>query len=219
MIEVVVAEDADDRTEDLLLGGPVRVVGQVEHGGLEVVAPVKPGRSTAAARHRAAALFGEADELFAAGALRGGDDRSHQLGWIGRAADRDVAVGGADRGDHFVLAVVRDEHPGGGHAGLARGHGHDGHGTAGDPVDRVVEVDLGRLAAEFEGDPLHRRGGLGEDPPTNRGRAGERHHVDRRIGGEELCALGAVLHDHAEHAGRQARRLRRRERRRATTAA
>ena len=35
----------------------------------------------------------------------------------------------------------------------------------------VVEVDLRRLAAQLERDPLHRRGGLGEDLTPDRGRA------------------------------------------------
>ena len=71
---------ADHRAEDLLLRRRVGVVGQVEHGGLEVVAAVEPGRTAAADGDLAAVLLGEADEPLAALTLRGADDRTHHRG-------------------------------------------------------------------------------------------------------------------------------------------
>ena len=43
IIDVPVADDTEYRTEDLLLGRGVRVVGQVQHGRFEVVAPFETG--------------------------------------------------------------------------------------------------------------------------------------------------------------------------------
>jgi hypothetical protein len=109
--------------------------------------------------------------------------------------------------DHLVLARRRHQHPGRGDARLPGGHRHCDHRPDRRAVDGVVEVELCRLAAELERHALHRRRGLGEDPASDRGRSGERHHVDRRVGGEQLGAVGALLHDHAEHPGRDAGRL------------
>ena len=53
------------RAEDLVLGRGVGVVGQVEHGRLEVVAPVEPGRPAAAEGDLAAVLLGERDVALA----------------------------------------------------------------------------------------------------------------------------------------------------------
>ena len=69
VVEVVVGEHPDHRAEDLLLRRRVGVVGQVEHGRLEVVAAVEAGRPAAAGRDLAAVLLGEADEPLAALAL------------------------------------------------------------------------------------------------------------------------------------------------------
>ena len=49
-------------------------------------------------------------------------------------------------------------------------------------VDRgVVEDDVGRLAAELQGDPLAGAGHRPGDRPADLGRAGERHLVDVRV--------------------------------------
>ena len=45
----------------------------------------------------------------------------------------------------------------------------------------VGEDDVGVLAAELEGDLLHRRGGGGHDPPAGLEAAGERDQVDARV--------------------------------------
>ena len=51
----------------------------------------------------------------------------------------------------------------------------------GHPLHRVGQVDLRRLAAELERDALHRRRRLRQDRRPDRGRSGERDHVDRRV--------------------------------------
>ena len=84
----------------------------------------------------------------------------------------------ADRLEHLLTLILGHEHARGGDAGLARG-AHDHHrGAHRGAVHRVGQIDLRRLAAEFQRDPLDRRRRLGEDLATRHGRPGERHHVD-----------------------------------------
>ena len=156
---------AEDRAEDLLLRRRVGVVGQVEHGRLEVVAPVEAGRAAAAGDDLAAVLLGQRRRY-----------RSHRSRWaalmtgpiivrrLGRRADRERAVGRrpppraprpcARRGTSMRVAAT--------HAWPAVIGDHRA-APAADPVDRVGQVDLRRLAAELERDALHRRRGLGQD--------------------------------------------------------
>ena len=91
------------------------------------------------------------------------------------------AVRRTDRLEDLVLAVLRHEHPGGGHARLTGRHGNDLRGAGSDPVQGIGEIDLSRLAAELQCNPLHGRGGLGQDLPADSRRSGEGNHVHRRI--------------------------------------
>ena len=68
----------------------------------------------------------------------------------------------------------------------------------------VVEQDVGRLAAELEGDLLDRLGAELGDPLAGAGGAGERHHVDVGVGGDRLADDRAEAGHEVEHAGRQA---------------
>ena len=97
------------------------------------------------------------------------------------------------------------QHPGPGGAGLAGVEQAVGHAD----LDRggqvgVVEDDVGRLAAQFEGDPLDLLGGERADPPAGPGRAGERDHVDVGVGRQRLAGDRAVPGHEVVDAGRQA---------------
>ena len=105
-------------------------------------------------------------------------------GSAGSLAPIDSMVVGGDL-DGLVVAVPRHHQPGGDRAPLA---GVDAGGEGGGAGHRghvgVVERDGRGLAAELEEDPLQGGRGGGHDRPAGRGRAGERHHVDPRVGGQ-----------------------------------
>jgi hypothetical protein len=69
---------------------------------------------------------------------------------------------------------------------------------------RVVEQDVGRLAAEFLGHALDRVGGGLAPRDAGAGRAGERHHVDVGMRGHRGAHRRAVAVDEVEHARRHA---------------
>ena len=66
----------------------------------------------------------------------------------------------------------------------------------------VVEHDRGRLAAELEEQPLHRRRALLHDPLADGGRAGERDQVDLRRQRELLADEVVRRGDDVDDAGR-----------------
>ena len=114
------------------------------------------------------------------------------------------------RGDLLGLGepVARHEHPGQRRAGLAGVEERllhavaDGLGEA--LAVEVVEQHVGRLAAELEGDLLHRLGAELGDALAGPRRPGERHHVDVGVGGDRLADLRSEAGHEVEHAGRQA---------------
>ena len=152
VVEIAVAQHADHRTEDLFLRSRIGVVRQVEHRGLEVVAAVETRGAAAAAEHLAAVLFGQlrrsARTCSRCAALIIGP----MIATVGRWARPTLmrAVDRADRLQHFFLAVLRNQHPGGRHAGLAGSASHHRQRADGGAVYRVRQVDLRRLAAEFQ---------------------------------------------------------------------
>ena len=123
-------------------------------------------------------------------------------------------------GWNFVVDLVGGDALGVGEA--SPGHEHAGEGGAGlarvqvalaDAVAdgrlevlvvEVVEQDVGRLAAELEGDALEGVGRRLGDALAGPGRAGERHHVDVGVRDDGLADDGAGAGDEVEHAGGQA---------------
>ena len=77
--------------------GRVGVVGQVEDGGLDVVALVETRRAPTTEGDLGPVFLGEGDVALATLSLAGADQRAHEVRRIGRVADRDHAVGGATR--------------------------------------------------------------------------------------------------------------------------
>ena len=69
----------------------------------------------------------------------------------------------------------------------------------------VGEHDVGALAAQLEGDPLHLGGAAGHDPLADLGRAGEADLADRRVGDEPLPDHRALARHDVEHVRRAAR--------------
>jgi hypothetical protein len=69
---------------------------------------------------------------------------------------------------------------------------------------RVVEDDVGALAAQFLGHALDGRGGVAGHLDAGAGRAGERDHVDLGMAGDRGADGRAVAVDQVEHAGRHA---------------
>ena len=72
-------------------------------------------------------------------------------------------------------------------------------------VRRVGEDDVGRLAAEFEIDPLQVGAGrILEQLAPDRAGAGEDQHVDIHVQAECFAGDGTLAGDNVEHAVRQA---------------
>jgi hypothetical protein len=195
---VLVGQDGDDRSKDLLAGDR-HVVGDArEHRGTNIEAAVEVFGTAHAAGHQFGALVDAGlDQLLDLLVLRGVHDRAESGLGILRVAD-DELLGSfpGDLLDLFVTAL-RHEHAGGGGAGLSAVHHHavDALGDGGLEID-VGQQDVGRLAAQFLGHALHggRRGLRHAD--TGAGRAGERHHVDVGMRGHRLADHGARAVDH-----------------------
>ena len=177
------------RAEDLLLR---RGVARCRAGRARWARSSSRGRAARAAATDGdlpAVLLGERDEPFAPLPLRGADDRPHH-----RRRDRSAhrrrstpyAAPTASRTSSLRRAGTSMR--------VAATHAWPAvmATTIMAPVatrsTRVGQVDLRRLPSELERDALHRRCGLGEDLLSDRGRAGERDHVDRGIGREQLGA-------------------------------
>ena len=75
------------------------------------------------------------------------------------------------------------------------------HGDVHLEVRRIVEHDLGRLAAQFEEHALQRSGALLHDALADAGRAGERDQVDARIGHQHFAGQRRIgTEHHVDHA-------------------
>ena len=109
-------------------------------------------------------------------------------------------------GDEVVVDRAFDDDPRAGRAdlpGVQKGAGQcvvDGSGEVG-----VGKHDVRVLAAELEGDLLHRPRCCCHDRATGREAAGERHHVDARIRDEWYADVGTGPEDEVDDAVRQAR--------------
>ena len=102
VVDVVVADHAEDRAEDLVSGCGVVVVGQVEDRRLEVVAPRGLGRPAAAEHDLGAVLLGQGDVALATIARRRVDQGpDHHARIVGRIhifdLERSLAVDLDDR--------------------------------------------------------------------------------------------------------------------------
>ncbi len=115
-------------------------------------------------------------------ALLGRDDGTEVGLGIEPRADARLARPLGERAHDLVELVLVHEQPASGVAGLA-GVEVDPHEGARDGRLEVGigEDDVGRLAAELEGDPLERAPGLLTDLPAHLGRAGEGDLVDARV--------------------------------------
>ena len=169
------------------------VVGHVEHGRLEVVAPLEAGRAGAAAHDGGAGVDRGGDVVLAALALRRRDERAEQGRGVGRVADLQHPRDADRLLEDLRLAVLGHEHAGRRDTGLTGVGGEHGRAPHRRPLDRVGEVELHRLAAELEQDALHGRRGLRHDRPPHRGGAGEAHAVDRGVRRQQLAALDSRL--------------------------
>ena len=104
--------------------------------------------------------------------------------FVDRLLDEDAAAGGAD------FALIDED---------AEERAVDGGFEIG-----VGEKDVGRLAAEFEGDALHSVGGLFHDDFADGGAAGEGDLVDVGMLNERSAAGFAEAGDDVDYARRQA---------------
>ena len=150
------------------------------------------GPAAAAAQHRALGQPGR-DVRLDLLAVRGGDQRAglgrrrrtgRRAG--SRSARRDQLV------DELVVDRLLDDQPGAGRADLAGVQEDRGQRE----VERGLEVgvgehDVGVLAAQLEGDLLHRGRGRGHDPPAGGQAAGERDQVDAGVLGQRRAGVGA----------------------------
>ena len=207
ILVVVVGDDRQHRAEDLLLGDGHRVVDVGEDGRLHVVAGVETLGLAEPAGHDTGALVDALlDVALDAVPLGLRDERTHVHALLGRRLDLHRLGGGRGDGNALLVAGAGEEHAGVGGAGLAVVEVGGEHAAAdgGGVVLDVVEDDVGRLAAELEGNPLDGAGGHLGHPLAGSGRTGERDHVDVGVGGDALADLGTGAHDHVEHAGRQA---------------
>ena len=204
VVVVLVLDDAQHGTEDLLLRDPHRVVDVPEHGLVDEPALVEAFGDTATECDLGALFLADLDVALHALLLglvgHGADDRFG----VGRQAEGQLVDGGDEGVDNFLVPVGRGENPARGVAGLTGDEEH----LAEETLDRVVEVgvvadDGGGLAAEFQGDRTHQRGTCLADRPAHLDAAGERDLVDIGVRHQILAGLHASG-DHVEHAARNA---------------
>jgi len=143
-------------------------------------------------------------EMLAAGALAGADHRAELGGGIVGAADFGTGKRLGHALQYFGLALLGHEHPGAEHAALAGVGQADRRGCAGGTADRIGQVDLRRLAAEFQHQALERRRRLLGDEGADGARTGEGDQVDPLVGGHQLAALEPAFEHDVEHAVGQA---------------
>ena len=106
-----------------------------------------------------------------------------------------------EQAEELVVRRPLDEDPRAGAAVLA-GVVEDGVRRAGGRGGQVGvgEDDVGALAAELEGHPLHLVGAAGHDLLADLGGAGEADLADQRVGDEPLADHRALARDDREHA-------------------
>src|SRR6266849_7199006 len=186
VVVVLVRQDRQHRTEDLLPRDGHRRLHAREDGRLDVVALRQAfWRVGAAQGEQGAFLDARADVLADALPLLGRCERTQprlrrarvpRLE-LGRRALRDL--------QRLVLALARDEHAGPRGAGLAAVEEGVGDRDSHRLVEiRVLEDDARRLAAQLQGDPLDGARRQLRYAPARGGRPGERDHVDARMAHE-----------------------------------
>ena len=114
---------------------------------------------------------------------------------------RDVLVDGLQDRDALVVPGARQQHPGRRGAALAGMHQRADADEARGVEVGVLQDDGRRLAAEFEEQPLHRRGALLHDPLADGRGAGERDHVDLRRQRELFADEVVRRRHHVHHTG------------------
>ncbi len=189
------------RAEDLLAGDAVRLRDAGEHRRREPEAALgQVARRRPAGRALGLAGVGE---LADAGQLRGGVDRADVGVLVERVADAQRGQPPLQRRDQFVGDRLLHEQPRAGAAHLALVEEDAVDDALDGLVERgVVEDDVGRLAAEFEREPLRRAGQRPLDDLADVGRAGERDLVDVVVLDERLPDRRAAGQD-VDHARRQ----------------
>ena len=106
----------------------------------------------------------------------------------------------------LVIAAARDQQARVDRATLPGVEHQHGRRHVHREIVRILEHDLGRLAAEFEEHALHRRRALCHDVLADAGRAGEADQVDARVGDQHLARQRRVVAEHnVEHARRKTR--------------
>ncbi len=180
----------------------------VEHGR-RVVVPTREGgvvgAGTAAAQYGALRETGR-DVRLDLRQMPGGDQRPGLGVGVEGAAEAD-APGAADHlVDEAVVQRVLDDQPGAGRTDLP---GMQEDGREGEIHGRlevgVGEHDVRVLAAEFQRDLLHRRGGGRHDASAGLQAAGEGDHVHRRVLGQGCARFGAGAQDEVGGTGRESR--------------
>ncbi len=202
LVDVLEAQRGEHRSEDLFLRDGHLGSHLVEDGGLDEVAgpidalPARPqlGAFRLARLHvaqHALHLFFR-DDRAQPGVLIEGIARRHLLGPLDQLLDERVVDARLDeqpraRGAHFPLPIEDS----GGHAsgrGLQIG---------------VGEHDVGRFAAQLQGDGLERRRRLAHDRRAHLGRAGERDLVHVGVADQRAAGAGSEARHHVEDAGRE----------------
>src|SRR5580692_9405159 len=153
----VVGDDREDRTEDLFLGDGHVVANVTENRGSDVVTLLQSLRRLDATAEEPRAFVDALRDVVANALLLGRTDEWPQHA---RAGDR---VGGREpfgRCDREVLDLgesrTRHHHARQRRTGLTGVHvGREDTAADGRREVRVVEDDVGRLAAQLEGDALH----------------------------------------------------------------
>ena len=190
--------DREHRPERLVLGDAHVAGAVVEHGGqvVEAVGELGVVRPLAAAAQLGA--LGQAGRHVGLDlvAVRGTGEWAGLGLLVERAAEAD-ALGPLDEVvDEPVVQRLLDHQPRAGRADLAGVQEDGGEGEVeGGVVVGVGEDDVGVLAAQLEGDPLHRARRRGHDALAGGQAAGERHQVDARV----LAQRGSGVRAVAEH--------------------
>jgi ParB family chromosome partitioning protein len=204
---VIVGDDGEHRTEDLLLRDRHAARDVDEQGGLDPETLVASRRRIRAADEKLGALV---DALLDVGedarALPGRDHRTAQRARLLRITGGDVRVDTVENRHALVVARPREQHPRRDGAALAGVHTRrDTQQTRLREIG-VLQHDRRRLAAELEEEALHRRRALLHDPLADGGRAGERDQIDlgreRELLSDEMVGCGDDVDDSGWDVGR-----------------
>ncbi len=207
IVIAVVAHHGQHRAEDLVLRDLGVLVDVRDHRRLVPEAPAAGGRITppAADEHPRAGRARPVNQAFHPRDLGTVDDRTDDVGRIGRIPPRQGADRRGQRAEHLVVARGVDDEPGRERATLAAvAHAHTDRHRQGDGQIGVVQDDIRRLPPEFQTDLADADRGTFVDPLTDAGRAGEVIHVHPRVARQRLARHGLVERaDDVEHARRQ----------------